>query len=103
MNTMSEFIQDPAFVLAAVYNGSRPQGLGVLHATSEVMTVEQAKEILANVPTTYFDYLQGRVLKIDVANPDPRLYERDLGQGAFERALQQQLEIEKVKDKKEKN
>ncbi len=38
---------------------------------------------------TYFDYLAGRVMKIDLSGDelDPRLYDRDLGQGAAERTI----------------
>lgn len=78
---------DKAAVLAALYNGSRPQGLGVLHFDPTPMTTEEARSLVEK--RTYFDYLNGRVLKMNLAGDtlDPRLYDRDLGEGAAERAL----------------
>lgn len=78
---------DKADVLAALYNGSRPQGLGVLHFDPQPMTVKEARSLVET--GTYFDYLKGRVLKVDISGDalDPRLYDRDLGEGAAERAL----------------
>jgi hypothetical protein len=73
-----------AAVLAALYNASRPQGMGFLQYTPEPMTIEQA-EALLDSGQTYFDYLQGRVMKVDLSNDDSfndRLYDRDNGEGA---------------------
>lgn len=79
---------DKAEVLAALYNASRPQGMGFLHFKNEPMTKEQAAELLKE--TQYFDYLQGRVMKISLATDEleERLYDRDLGQGAAFRAIE---------------
>lgn len=76
-----------AAVLAALYNASKPQGLGILHFTPEDMTVQEATELLTQ--TNYFDYLKGRVMKIalDGDTLDPRLYDRDNGDGAAIAAL----------------
>lgn len=73
---------DKAEVLAALYNASKPQGLGFLHYDPTPMTAEQAKELLKQ--TTYFDYLAGRVMKIDLSGDtlDPWGYDRDNGTGA---------------------
>ncbi len=80
---------DKAEVLAALYNGSRQQGMGFLHSrgTSE-MTVEQAREELKR--DSYFDYLNGRVMKIGLDSDDleTRLYDRDNGVGAAERIIE---------------
>jgi hypothetical protein len=89
-----------AQVLAALYNWSRPQGLGMLHAKGGAMTVEEAETLLTpdgakpddlghSRHGRYFDYLHGRVIKVDVSeNPlDFRLYDRDLGKGAGEQAI----------------
>lgn len=77
-----------ASVLASLYNASKPLGLGVLHYQSEIMSDEEAQEILDD-GQTYFDYLNGRVMKVDLSEDqlDPRLYDRDNGQGAAERAI----------------
>lgn len=71
-----------AKVLAALYNRSAPQGLGILQYSEGQMTEEQAAELLKK--QTYFDYLYGRVMKIDLSTNElrPWLYDRDLGQGA---------------------
>ena len=78
---------DKAEVLAALYNNSRPQGMGFLHFTPEPMTAEQARELLQE--TTSFDYLQGRVMKVDLSGDEfePRPYDRDNGPGAAAAAL----------------
>ncbi len=79
-----------AEVLAALYNGSRQQGMGFMHARgAEGMTVEQASEEIANNKSMYFDYLHGRVMKIDLSGDelDTELYNRDNGRGAAERII----------------
>lgn len=80
---------DKGAVLAALYNASRVQGMGFLQAKSGEMTPEEGAEIIARMGL-YFDYLHGKVLKIDLAGDtlDPRLYDRDLGQGAAARAIE---------------
>jgi hypothetical protein len=78
---------DKGAVLAALYNASHPQGLGMLHFDSTPMTPEQGNELLKS--GTYFDYLKGRVMKVDLSKDalDPWLYDRDNGQGAAEAAI----------------
>ena len=80
--------KDKAEVLAKLYNNSKPQGLGLLHFDPKPMTVEEAR-ILLDSGQTYFDYLQGRVLKVDLSGDElnPFLYDRDNGPGAAERAI----------------
>jgi hypothetical protein len=77
-----------AQVLATLYNNSRPLGLGFLHSTPEPITTEQAQAFLDS-GQTYFDYLNGRVMKIDLSNNELRtaLYNRDNGMNAAENAL----------------
>lgn len=79
--------KDKAKILAALYNGSKSQGMGFIHFDAEPMTVEQAKELLKD--QTYFDYLQGRVMKIDLSQDELRtdLYNRDIGEGAAEKII----------------
>jgi len=73
---------DKAAVLAALFNASKPQGMGFMHYDPAPMTVEQAAELLKR--STYFDYLQGRVMKIELSDDtlDPWSYDRDNGEGA---------------------
>ena len=78
-------------ILAALYNAAKPQGMGFLQYKPEPMTSEQAQEILDQSPgNLYFDYLKGRVMKIDLGpdEVDPRLYNRDNGLGAAELIIQ---------------
>lgn len=95
---------DKAEVLAALFNASHQQGMGMLNPNGrEAMTKEQAQDELDRItlwceerrfstsePYTYhFDYLNGRVMKVDITGDglDPRLYDRDNGPGAARRAL----------------
>jgi hypothetical protein len=73
---------DKAEVLAALYNASRPLGMGHFHYKPEPMTADEARELLKQ--QTYFDHLKGRVMKIalDSDQLNPRLYDRDNGEGA---------------------
>ncbi len=77
-----------AKILAVLYNNSKPLGMGILSATSKHMTEVEAQEILDG-GQTYFDYLNGRIMKIDLSGDEleTRLYDRDLGNGACERAV----------------
>ena len=78
-----------ASVLAALYNASRPQGMGFLHYNPAPMTEAQAQEILDG-GATYFDYLSGRVMKINLAKDevDTWGYNRDNGTNAAENAVE---------------
>lgn len=81
---------DKGSVLAALYNASRPQGLGFLHYDPKPMTPAQGTEILKEEPNSpRFDYLNGRVLKIRLDRDalDPVDYDRDNGQGAAAKAI----------------
>ena len=84
---------DKADVLAALYNNARAQGMGFMHYTPEDMTSTQAAGILAEINADdgglHFDYLKGRVMKVNLAGPDmsTALYNRDNGPDAAENAL----------------
>lgn len=69
-----------ADVLAALYNASRPLGMGFLHYDPKPMT---GKEAETYAEQTYFDYLKGRVMKVKLQGGefDERLYDRDNGAG----------------------
>ena len=77
-----------AEVLCALYNNAQCQGLGFLHYIPKDMTIEQAEELLKT--TTEFDYLYGRVMKVDLSGDkgfEEWLYDRDNGKGAAQSAL----------------
>ena len=79
---------DKAEVLHALYHRSRYQGLG-LYAAVIKYSVEDARRDYAASESKYFDYLYGRVLKVDLSKDsfDSRLYDRDCGEGAAEEAI----------------
>lgn len=75
-------------VLAVLYNNSKPLGLGIFDFNSKNMTEQEAEELLKH--QTYFDYLKGRVMKVDLKDNDrfnEYLYDRDNGRGAAQRAI----------------
>ncbi len=79
---------DKAEVLVVLYNNSKQLGMGFLNPHGrEPLTKEQAAELLKE--TSYFDYLAGRVMKVNLSGDtfDPRLYDRDNGDGAAADAL----------------
>lgn len=86
---------DKAEVLRALYNASQPLGMGILHFTPQDMTKEEAAKILKEVgdrspSMVYFDYLQGRVMKVNLTGDEEFeewLYDRDNGKGAAQRAI----------------
>jgi hypothetical protein len=80
---------DKAELLAALFNASRQQGMGFMDRSGgSDMTAEDAREILAK--QNYFDYLRGRVMKIDLGGDELRthLYNRDNGPGAAEAVIE---------------
>lgn len=89
---------DKAEVLLALWQASQMQGMSFLgFLASGELTLEQAqKEIQERKHTgfdgkdsIYFDYLNGKVMKVDLGQDefDPRLYDRDNGEGAAQRAI----------------
>jgi len=95
---------DKAELLLALLQGSKVQGMGVLQDPGRPLTVDDARTAIhgrgddihnqyGNVggrsnPTAEgqhldFDYLFGRVLKVDISGDtlDPWGYDRDLGEG----------------------
>ncbi len=79
-------------VLAALYNNSKPLGTGRLCYKPTPMTKEEAETLLET--RTYFDYLVGRVMKVDLSKDtfSPAGYDRDNGEGAAESALHNLLQ-----------
>ncbi len=96
MSTINIANLDKAEVLAALYNASKQQGIGVMDMRGrEQMTVDQANaEIMVKknlgAGMLYWDYLYGRVMKsqIDVDEFDPYGFDRDNGTGAAANALE---------------
>ncbi|WP_394870540.1 hypothetical protein [Clostridium butyricum] len=77
-----------ADVLKELYNNSKPLGMGFLQFEAKEMTTEEAEEFLKR--TTYFDYLKGRVMKVDLSSDtefEEWLYDRDNGQGSAQRVI----------------
>lgn len=76
-----------ADVLCALYNRSKPQGMGMLHYDPTPMKCDEAENLLAQ--SDYFDYLKGRVMKITLKPEgfDERAYDRDNGAGSAEAAI----------------
>lgn len=79
---------DKAEVLAALYNRAKTQGMGILHYAPEMMSKGEAQKILDS-GQTYFDYLKGRIMKIELESEEveTRLYNRDNGPDAAESVL----------------
>lgn len=75
---------DKTKLFAALYNRSKPQGLGFLQAKNEPMTEEEAKTFLNEDGSFDVDYVHGRIMKVSTEGDymEERLYDRDLGKGA---------------------
>lgn len=98
-------------VLAALWNASHVQGMGVFQSVAghDYMTAEEADKIIHDRLESmgeqglYFDYLEGRVLKVDLRGNseefDERLFDRDCGHGAAYNAISQIVKgVEKITD-----
>lgn len=81
---------DKVKILQVLYENSVPLGLGFLQEAKSggILTEEVAK---GHLEYDYVDYCQGRVIKCNLKKDefDPRLYDRDNGEGAAERALKE--------------
>ena len=78
-------------VLCALYNKSKPLGLGMLHFTPGQLSLAEAHELLDGYD--YADYVKGRVIKVKLPENaesfNPYLYDRDNGEGAALNALKE--------------
>jgi len=78
---------DHADLLAALFNGTAPLGLGNFQpGAHEAMTIEQAREIVTAQESEKirFDYVRGRPIKVRFNGntlENPALYDRDAGTG----------------------
>ena len=79
---------DKARLLCILYDASRPLGLGALHFRPEPLLYAEAVEMLKH--QQYFDYLRGRVMKVDLGGKemDTTLYNRDNGFGRAETLIE---------------
>ena len=79
---------DKAEVLLALYNASHIQGLGFLQEVDHY-TIEDARRDYNESHDKFFDYLHGRVMKVDLSENqfNPRLFDRDNGEGAAQTAI----------------
>lgn len=88
-------------VFAALYNGARPQGMGFLQYDPTPITAANGQHYIDlqlrqrkaeraqnfyRADTLYFDYVLGRVMKVDLSEDfiNPSSYDRDNGEGAVE-------------------
>ena len=78
---------DKVKILKALYTGAHPQGIGMLHFIDGGLSDEEAKNLLQK--NNYFDYLHGRVMKINLSTDklDTTLYDIDNGKNAAEQIL----------------
>jgi hypothetical protein len=81
---------DKAALLAALYNNSRPVGLGILNFDPNPMTKEEASEIIKK-SGLWFDYLKGRVIKINLEGDTINKwgYDRDNGTGSAAKVIEE--------------
>jgi hypothetical protein len=77
-----------AIVLMVLYNNSKSQGNSFLGGSGSPMNVEEATERLKS--QTSFDYLNGKVMKIELGGDtlETWLYDRDNGDGSALKAIQ---------------
>lgn len=81
---------DKATLVAELFNNSKPLGMGFFASGSKSpMTKEKAQQYLDR-GQTYFDYLEGRVMKVDVSENtlSPEMYDRDNGAGAANKVVE---------------
>ena len=75
-------------VLKALFDASRQQGMGFLDASgAKPLDLDDAREITSQ--TLRFDYLRGRVLKVDISGDFfcPDMFDSDNGHGAAAHAI----------------
>lgn len=78
---------DKAELLVALFDESHQQGSGVYNDDSEGLPLDEAREMLENYD--YFDYVKGRILKVDLSGDElnTSLYNRDNGAWAAEKVV----------------
>jgi hypothetical protein len=90
---------DAAKFLAALHNNTRALGLGKLQDIKRPLTQAEAAADLAEMDGFNFDYYRGRPLKtgcghepnVILTETSRRLYDRDAGDGQFDKAIAEAL------------
>lgn len=85
---------DRAVILAALYNGVHYQHKYFSGTLGHVMTADEAREILKS--RSYFDYLNGRPMKVDLSRDTLNLagYNFNNGSGRGPRVIREALSQE---------
>lgn len=82
---------DKAEVLKTLWDHSHCQGMSfiALNRNGGDFTLADAQELVRDTPRLYFDYVAGHVIKCDISGEefDERMYDRDCGEGAAQRAI----------------
>lgn len=88
---------DKAELLSALYSRAQVLGMGALNAKAGDLTPDEAAVLVTRHTqasstgrtSCYFDYLHGRVMKVDIGGDtlNGRMYDRDNGAGAAERIV----------------
>ena len=75
-----------AEVLKVLHDNSKAQGMSFLHLRS--LSLKECETIIAE-GNLYFDYLAGKVMKVNLEGDsfDPWGYDRDNGSGAAQKAI----------------
>jgi len=68
---------DKIKMVKKVYDLSRPQGLGVIHFTTEPLTDEEAKSLINSDGTIDMDYIKGRACKFNTWKEKERFFISD--------------------------
>jgi hypothetical protein len=98
LQKMTEMIDisgvDKVVLLAILHSGQKPAGFfteGTCGANAEWALPRFDRAAAAKAVTRYIDYFCGKAIKMDLSKDqvDPRLYDRDAGQGAFARAVKE--------------
>ena len=90
-------------VLQVLYAAAKPQGLGHMEYEPGILTDEEAEAAVSK--TLDFDYLKGRVLKVDISGDtfEPYCYDRDNGQGTAEFVIDKLKRFQQPKLFREEN
>ncbi len=81
-------------LLAALYNNSKPLGMGIIHFDPTPMSLDDAQNMIDDLKNEgrdlFFDYIKGRVVKVDITGDEMRTwsYNRDIGEGVAERIVE---------------
>jgi hypothetical protein len=85
---------EKAEVLRALWNDSKPIGLGIINPQVKAgdMTLAQARDIIRESKVLFFDYGNGKCVQVDLTHPegfDETVYDRTLSAGAAHRAIEE--------------